>query len=121
MTTEVDSEGRRLKLIQSASMKVSSAKGENFWMSSLSRLENPRNELERNKPWMVTTSWGSVGTTGQKTMKSFTSEHCARAFLGQRKRDKVRKGYVDVPLAEVRVKTVDKVGTTEVAETDWDV
>jgi predicted DNA-binding WGR domain protein len=53
-----------------------------------------------NEDNSVTTNWGRLGTKGQSKIFGFGSEWLARDFIEKKTREKERKGYQELELAE---------------------
>lgn len=89
-----------------------------FWKGSMTEVPFGTN----NKPYVVQTWWGKFGTVGGSSVKSFTRSQAATAYLEDRRKDKIKKGYVVAdPDVNTAVVPPPKVGPTTPKTTDWDL
>jgi len=92
-----------------------------FWKAVLGR-ETTAPVIDGSKPWVVSVTWGKIGTQGEnKVVKRFTTLSAAHSYLRGRVKDKLQKGYVYIHKKEPSTAT-EKPSVTYAENTyEWDI
>lgn len=112
--------GRNVEVFERHRLTCTTDGHNKFWVGVLGRdLSTPI--IEGSKPWVVSLTWGRIGTEGQTPeFKRFTTLSTATTYLRARVKDKLQKGYVvdnTKPVQEPKAPPASYVENTY----EWDI